>query len=365
MAGARGDYRACYCNMADDPDIHAMSGDAFKLLMLLKLTLPPAGIGVVYPSTLADQVNVDRSRLDVLLAELEAPKAGGDRGWIMRDGTTVWLYRGLECEPGMKSTSPNHRKNVNASVNKLSQRSPVVKAFRAAYAEWFDTPPAVNDPPPTDPPGDLEEFAKGSERVADSEAESKAVQNQSKSEAVDLEHPTAGADIGPVLVDDSVTASPAAQESANGPGTSFGPNMRRLLKENYDITGKAVRRGLSRRPQQVLDDARALLTDRGATLEAGVKVRAVDAQHLEESCARVFGKGIERKDAAFRLLLLDLRDTWQETKAAREKAELGEQPAADVSTRPAPVADVISSFSEQWRSAVARPGAAPPKAGAA
>jgi hypothetical protein len=348
MAGARGDYRAVYCNMADDPDIHAMSGDAFKLLMLLKLTLPTAGIGVVYPSALADQVNVDRSRLEVLLAELEAPKPGGDRGWIMRDGTTVWLYRGLECEPGMKSTSPNHRKNVNASVNKLSQRSPVVKAFREAYTEWFSAPPAVDDPPPTEPPGDSEDFVKGPEGVSDSEAKAKAVQNQSKGEAVDLEHPPAvGAAAG--------AASPAAQESETGPRSLLPANARRLLRECYGITKRAVQSGLDDRQQQVLDDMRFTLGPRGATYSAGVKVRAVDEQHLDEACAHTLAKGVKIRDAGFRLVLEYLRDTWQETKAAREKAELGETPASAESKKPMSMEDF------DWRSLISRPGAAPPK----
>jgi hypothetical protein len=311
----------------------------------------------VYPSTLADQVGCDRAQLEQMLGELAAPKPDSDRGWIMRDGTTVWLIRALECEPGMKSTSPNHRKNVHASVNKLSQRSPVVKAFRTKYAEWFDAPPTVDEPPPREPEGDDEGSGNPSERVADPEAEAKAVQNQSKSEAVDLEHP-------PVVDPRDETASPAAQESK----TDHRPlpaNARRLLRECFGITKRAVQSGLDERQQQVLDDMRFTLEARGATYSAGVKIRAVDEQHLDDACRHTLDKGVKIRDAGFRLVLEYLRDTWQETKAAREKAQFAELEPSRGSSAPTATAEVISNFSEQWRSSVARAGAAPPKAGAA
>ena len=151
----RGPYRSCYTAMADDADIHAMCGNAFKLLWILKLTLPTAGIGVVYPATLAEQVGVSVKKLEQLLAELELPKPGPRPGWIRRDQNVVWIVNALACEPGMKSSSPNHRKSVRGSLNRLSASSPVVVAFREYYNAWFE-----------DEPGSVsEEFRKGSGRV--------------------------------------------------------------------------------------------------------------------------------------------------------------------------------------------------------
>jgi hypothetical protein len=81
----------------------------------------------------------------------------------------------------------------------------------------------------------------------------------------------------------------------------------------------------------------------GALLERGDYVRAVDAAHLDETCKhRVLSNGVRTPDAAFRLVLLELQKTWQETKAAREKAERGEEPARITGDgAPTPIGRVI------------------------
>lgn len=318
----RGEYRSCYTAMADDLDIHAMSGNAFKLLWMLKLTLPTAGIGVVYPTTLADQVGVSPTELEQLFVELSSPKAGSDRGWIARDRNIVWLVNALACEPGMKPRSPNHRISVHRAVNRLPERLPIVADFKAHYREWF-ADGSTNPPPGHDQtPG--EGLTRGSRRVPDTKQYS-TEKNQSKGEAVDLDQETAGgADDASSTEPDSSTASPAAQGASANIGKPLPPNAQRVLRELYGI-----KRGvpLSDRQKQVGQDMRATLGDRGALLERGTYVRAVDAAHLDEACARVLSNGVRTPDAAFRLVLLELQKTWQETKAAREKAERGEEPA--------------------------------------
>ena len=56
----RGEYRTLFVRLADDPDVHALSSDALKALVMLKLSLPSTGLGVIYPSKLGDQVGCDR-----------------------------------------------------------------------------------------------------------------------------------------------------------------------------------------------------------------------------------------------------------------------------------------------------------------
>lgn len=152
------------------------------------------------------------------------------------------------------------------------------------------------------------------------------VQDQVQGDAVDLEHPTARhADDATGAPDGSATASPAAQDSktANGPGqTPLGTEARRFLYECYGL-----RRGVPMTPRQkqVRADLHATLGARGALLERGVYVRAFTAQHLDDACSHVLGQKVKNPDAAIRLVLQFLQKTWQERKAAAEKALRGDE----------------------------------------
>lgn len=360
----RGPYRSCFIAMADDADIHAMSGDAFKLFWMLKLTLPTAGIGVVYDSALIDRMGgISRDRLAELYAELEAPKPSTDRGWILKDRNIVWVMRGLDCEPGMSAESPNHRTNVQGSVKQLLQRSPVVTAFKEFYWRWFidvaDWPPEADSDKeiPKGIEGDSKGLTKGltnpSQGDSEPEAVAVAVQKQfNTGEVVDLDHPpAAGAVDAPAANSSAVksTDSPAAQGASNNPGKSPPPaddaglgSLWQLLGECYDLTGKPTAASKPRQ-KQVYRDLRATLTEKGALLERDVYVRAVDAAHLNAVCRNVLTR-VEEKDAAIRLVLLELRDTWQGVKAEREKAALGEEPAPrrPVNQKPASPSSIAS-----------------------
>lgn len=152
----RGEYRACFVAMRDDVDIHAMSPAAFKLLWMLKLSLPATGIGVVYPSTLAEQVGVDRDELDSLFAELEQPKPGKDRGWIKRERNVVWIVRALEFEPALTPTNvKKHVPFVHRLVAQLPRDLAIVDEFREYYFEWFGSmvEPASNTEKEPSPKG--------------------------------------------------------------------------------------------------------------------------------------------------------------------------------------------------------------------
>lgn len=136
----RGEYRSLFVAFADDADVHALSGDAFKLLIMLKLTLPVTGIGVVYLSKLCDQVGCDRARLEGLMGELEAAKPGSDYGWIRRERNVVWIVNALRFEPNLApANAKKHRPYIQRLAAQLDARMTIVAAFRAHYPEWFDT----------------------------------------------------------------------------------------------------------------------------------------------------------------------------------------------------------------------------------
>jgi hypothetical protein len=326
--------------MADDPDIHAMSGDAFKLMWMLKLTLHPIGVGVVYPSAMCDRLHCDVETLERLFQELEAPKPGSTSGWIMRDRTTVWLINALACEPTMSSVTPNHRKFVQKGLAKLSDRSPVVRAFRAYYAEWFDEPLEGEHEDSRKGSGThAEGMAKGSERVGDpKQLQSEAVSSQG--EAVNLDQSTAGEpDDGPARTSSAqgnttATASPAAQQKLEPPRVDQGAPLeplprhaQQLLRQCYGIRAGVALTELTDRQKQVGRDLRATLGNDGALLERGLYVQAWDAAHLDTACKTVLDNGVKKSDAAIRLVLLELRKTYQERRAAAEKATRDETPA--------------------------------------
>jgi hypothetical protein len=134
----RGEYRSFYVAVADDPDVHAMSDRAWRVLTMLKFTLPATGIGVVYAAQLAERCGCTPKQLDAALAELERPKPGEELGWIVRDRNVVWLVNGLRYEPTLSAdNAKKHRPFVHRLVAQLGDKPDVVRRFKAYYAEWF------------------------------------------------------------------------------------------------------------------------------------------------------------------------------------------------------------------------------------
>lgn len=350
-----GEYRSCFARMADDADFQSMSGDAFKLLWTLKLTLPVTGIGVVYTSLLAEKTGFDVAKVEALLAALTEPKPYNDLGWIVRDRNIVWVVKALACEPNLTpDNGKKHRPYVQRLVRALPESSPAVRTFKRFYAEWFPDETIVGTVTDTDSRGSSEKSDRVSGTVSptvsgtdgDSSAiqkQLKGIKNTIKGEAVDLEHPTAaGAVDASAVGSSSATASPAAQGASNSNDVGTPPaddaglgSLWQLLRECYDLTGKPTAESKPRQ-KQVYRDLRATLSPEGAPLEGKVRVHAVDAAHLNAACARVLARGVEKPDAAVRLVLLDLQKTWQETKAAREKASIGEDPAPPRTTSQKP-----------------------------
>lgn len=134
----RGDYRSFYCVFWDDPDVHAMSDNAYRVLTTIKGTLNAAGIGTVYLSQLAERCGKSLDQLESGLAELERPKGDSDYGWIVREKSIIWIVNGLRFEPTLTSANKKHKKFLRERLlAPLGERTSIVAAFRRHYPEWF------------------------------------------------------------------------------------------------------------------------------------------------------------------------------------------------------------------------------------
>lgn len=146
----RGEYRPWYVAITDDADFQSMAGDVFKLLFVLKMTLPASGIGVIHMLVTAERCGCSVEDLTKRLDILAVPKPDSPRGWIVRDRNIVWIVNGLENEQGLSPNSPHHRTFIVSTLRPLGEKQ-IVRDFRAYYAAWFDDIPAV--PSAMDEPG--------------------------------------------------------------------------------------------------------------------------------------------------------------------------------------------------------------------
>lgn len=143
----RGEYRSFYVAFADDPDVHTLSDRAYRALTMLKLVLPPIGIGVVYPTQLAEQCGWPVKKLHAALAELETPKPGARYGWIVREGNIVWVVNALRYEHTLAVENvKKHHPYVRKLLARLGEKPAIVGQFRAYYAAWFPPAPAAPSP---------------------------------------------------------------------------------------------------------------------------------------------------------------------------------------------------------------------------
>lgn len=137
----RGEYRPWYVAITDDADFQIMAGDVFKLLFVLKMSLPASGVGVIHMLVTAERCGCSVAELTERLNILAVPKPDSPRGWIVRDRNIVWIVNGLENEQGLSPNSPHHRTFIASTLRPLGEKQ-IVRDFRAYYAAWFDEPPA-------------------------------------------------------------------------------------------------------------------------------------------------------------------------------------------------------------------------------
>lgn len=123
----RGEYRPIYTVLIDDPDFQKLSRDAKLLFFVLKLSLGPSGIGVVYDPVLASRTGIPSEGVREGMKELSA----GD--WVRRQATVVWIRNGLAFEPNLSLENSNHRKSIEKHLRGLPKLEIV-----NSYADYYD-----------------------------------------------------------------------------------------------------------------------------------------------------------------------------------------------------------------------------------
>lgn len=132
----RGDHRVLYTSILQDEEFHSLSVLAKWLFIELKLRLGPSGIGLVRVGVLAESVSCETAEIEVALDELVRPKEGNEHGWIIREGTAIWIVRGLHFEASLTPNNDKHWKPIRHAVKALGDR-PIASRYREYYREWF------------------------------------------------------------------------------------------------------------------------------------------------------------------------------------------------------------------------------------
>lgn len=139
-ADDRGDFRSMYSVLFDSPEYEDLSLEASHLLVTVKHSLGPAGIGVLEVATLQRRSKLTDPRIferarDELI----------DGRWIQVERQVWWLRNGLRFEPSMSSENENHVKSVQRYLNGLP-KLPIANRMAAYYIRfgW-----AVSEPFPS------------------------------------------------------------------------------------------------------------------------------------------------------------------------------------------------------------------------
>lgn len=135
----RGDYRGIYTVLGEDPDFQALGPDAQLVWFHLKLKLGASGIDVLHAAeaVLAERMGMASGwhedgmamacgRVADALSRLQSG------GWLIRDGSVLWLRNALKYEPSRMLSVPNHRKSILAHIAGLPKRS-IVNDFARFY----------------------------------------------------------------------------------------------------------------------------------------------------------------------------------------------------------------------------------------
>lgn len=138
----RGEYRSFYVSFWDDPDVHALSDRAYRVLSTLRGTLGPTGIGIVYTAQLCERCRATPKQIEAALVELETPKPGQSLGWIVRERNIIWIVNALRFEPNLYVTNEKHRTYVAKLLLPFGERTEIVSKFRRYYSDWFGIPEA-------------------------------------------------------------------------------------------------------------------------------------------------------------------------------------------------------------------------------
>lgn len=145
MAAERGEYRGIYVVIVDGPDFQALTPSAKLVWYTLKLKLGPYGIDAMAGASaaLAERTGLPCQGAEAALTELE------EAGWLERERVLLWLVRGLQFEPSLSPSHPNHREGLRKHLAGLPNLA-LKQRFRAHYTEWFPEDVPSSSPPPSD-----------------------------------------------------------------------------------------------------------------------------------------------------------------------------------------------------------------------
>lgn len=130
-ASARGDYRPIYSVLPDSPEFEVLGLRAGMLLYTVKLSLGPAGIGVLSTDTLCHRSKLQVDEFEAARAELVHHR------WILVERRIWWLRNGLRFEPTLSLKNDNHRASVEGYIRGLPKQE-IVNRF--AYYYGLDLP---------------------------------------------------------------------------------------------------------------------------------------------------------------------------------------------------------------------------------
>lgn len=293
----RGDYRSFYVSFWDDPDLHALSDRAYRVLTTLKGVLPATGIGVVYDLQLCQRCRCTPRQLEAAYRELEERKPESRYGWVVRERNLVWIVNGLKYEPTLNpDNTAKHVPFVRRLVSQLGERRRILDLYRQHYPEWFGTAPNVTERiPDTVGVG----YRNGTDRLSE-HSDSDSHNNSHKDSDSDKADPSEAVSIPHDPDPLGVQSAPARPAPRVGPM----PEVQRFLETFYDphVNSTENRRiDVARQLYDSVDPERP----RGTRIHKGLYVKARSEAHLEECCRTLIDDpdAIREPDKAIVILL--------------------------------------------------------------
>lgn len=122
----RGSYRSIYAVLLDSPEYRGLSANARLLLLTVKISLGPSGIGVLFEDQLRERSGLQAAAVAKARQELVAAD------FLRVEAGVYWLRNGLRFEPTMSLANPKHRKGIATYLEGLPRLS-IVREFRAYY----------------------------------------------------------------------------------------------------------------------------------------------------------------------------------------------------------------------------------------
>jgi hypothetical protein len=128
------EYRALPRDLPDREPFASLPSNAKLLLIMLRLTLGPAGIALVPPkrfaATFGEQTGLGAADLKRAVRELCGAKE------LEIEGSIVWNIEQLADDPLLSDENPKHRVRITRELAKVPSQ-PIVARFRQKYADWF------------------------------------------------------------------------------------------------------------------------------------------------------------------------------------------------------------------------------------